>query len=112
MVLTPGSLFESDATGTSETITLKPVPPATSTQATISSAFYGTDSQGASTQVPVTGGTSVTITVLSGMNQLVLNLISPNPRDESVQITQGTTVLANPTIRQHSGSSTIFIKGT
>ena len=113
MALQPGSFFESDNTGSSETITLEPVSPATSTNATIASVFYGTDGQGSPQPVPIAADRkSLSITVLQGVNPLVITLVSPNPNDESVLLTQGSTKLANPTVRQHSAVSTIFIKGT
>lgn len=109
MAFTPGSLFDSDARGATETIDLKPVPPATSTNAIIASAFYGTPPQ----PVPIASNRkSLTISVLPGLNQLVVTLVSPSPNDESVILVGGTTILANPTVRQHSAVSVIFIKGT
>ena len=69
MALTPGSIFESDTTGATETITLSPAPPNTSTLARIASAFYGTDAT--STPIPATvaaDGKSVSIKVLLGIN--------------------------------------------
>lgn len=113
MALKPVSFFEADATGTKETITLEPFPPASSTNAKMASAFYGTDDQGAPKKVPISSdGKSLTITVVQGDNPLVITIVSPNPNDESVLIKQGGTVLANPTVRQHSAVSTIMIKGT
>lgn len=109
MALTRGSFFQSDATGATETIDLKPVPPATSTNATIASAFYGTPPQSVSI---ATNRKSLTFTVLPGTNQLVITIVSPNPQDESVILADGTTILANPTVRQHSAVSVLFIHGT
>jgi hypothetical protein len=113
MALQPGSFFESDSTGSSETITLQPVSPAPSTNAAIASAFYGNDASGHPKPADVAPDRkSVTITVVSGINSLVITLVSPNPNDETVQLCQGSTQLANPTVRNHSGVSAIFIKGT
>ena len=113
MALQPGSFFDSDATGSSETITLKPVSPATSTGATIASAFYGNAPNGAPQPATIaTDGKSLTITVIAGMNPLVVTLVTPNPNDEIVQLCQGSTMLADPTLRNHSAVSTIVINGT
>ena len=63
MALQPGSFFDSDATGSNETITLQPVSPATSTGATIASAFYGTASNGAPQPAAIAAdGKSLSIT--------------------------------------------------
>lgn len=113
MALQPGSFAESDATGSSETITLQPLSPATSTSASIASAFYGNDASGHPVPASVANDRkSLTITVASGINSLVITLVSPNPADETVQLCQGSTVLATPTVRNHSGVSAIFVKGT
>jgi hypothetical protein len=113
MTLQPGSFFESDSTGSTETITLQPVSPATSTVVLIASAFYGKDESGHPKPASIAQDRmSVTITVLSGINSLVMTLVSPNPADETVQLCQGSTALATPTVRNHSGVSTILIKGT
>jgi hypothetical protein len=113
MALQPGSLFDSDATGATETITLEPLPPATSTAATIASAFYGTDDQGIPQPVQIAvDGKSMSFTVLTGVNPLVITLVSPNPNDEIVQLSEGGTVLANPVLSRHKAVFTIFIKGT
>jgi hypothetical protein len=113
MTLQPGSFAASDATGSNETITLQPVSPATSTGASIASAFYGNDASGHPKPSTVAADQkSLTITVTSGINSLVITLVSPNPDDETVELCQGSTVLATPTVRNHSGVSTIFIKGT
>lgn len=109
MTLTPTSFFESDTTGATETVVLRPFPPATSTLATIASAFYGTPPQAVTI---ATDRKSLTFTVLSGVNQLVVTIVSPNPNDESVILASGGTILANPTVRQHSAVSVMFIKGT
>ena len=113
MTLQPGSFFESDTTGSTETIRLQPASPATSTNVLIASAFYGNDQNGHPQPAGVAGDRkSVTITVLSGINSLVITLVSPNPTDETVELRQGSTLLAAPTVRNHSAVSAIFIKGT
>lgn len=113
MTLQPGSFFESDATGSIETVTLQPVSPAASTNATIAGAFYGTDQKDAPNLAAVAAdGKSLTFTVIAGINSLVITLVSPNSNDETVELCQGSTQLANPTVRNHSAVSTIFIKGT
>jgi hypothetical protein len=112
MALQPSSFFSSDAIGSSEIISLIPVSPATSTNATIASAFYGTDEQGSPKSAAITvDRKSLSITVLKGINPLVITLVSPNPSDEIVQLSQDSTKLADPVISQHSAVSTIFIKG-
>jgi hypothetical protein len=113
MALQPGSFFDSDAKGTHETITLGPASPATSTNATIASAFYGTDSQGTPEPASISGdGKSVSFTVLDGVQALVITLVSPNPTDETVRLSQGTTDISFPVISRHSAVITIFINGT
>lgn len=113
MALQPGSFFESDSTGSSETITLQPLSPATTTDAAIASAFYGNDDSGHPKPASVAADRkSVTITVASGINSLLVTLVSPDPDDQTVLLSQGATELATPTVRNHSGVSTIFIKGT
>jgi hypothetical protein len=111
MTLQLGSLFNSDATGSQETITLEPSDPKTTTQATFGPVFYGTDSQGSPQQIP-TNDTSLTITVLKGINPLAITLVSPEKEDETVLLKQGNTLLLDPTIRNHSTVCTIVIKGT
>jgi hypothetical protein len=105
MALQPGSFFESDTTGANETITLEPA----SSEAGIASAVYGNPPQ--VLQV-APDRKSVSFTVQTGVNALVITLASPNPEDETVQLMQGTTQIAMLTVRQHSGVSAIFIKGT
>ena|SRR5260370_26987091 len=113
MALQPGSFFESDNTGSSETISLQPASPASSTSALIASAFYGNDLGGHPNPALVAEDRkSVTITVAPGINSLVITLVSPNPNDETVELCQGSTQLADPTVRNHSAVSTILIKGT
>lgn len=113
MTLQPGSFFESDATGALETVTLQPVAPKPSTNAMIASAFYGKDTSGAPKAAPkAPDGKSVSFTVLSGINPLVVTIVSPDPADETVNLCQGTVVLADPTVRNHSAVSTMLIQGT
>ena len=113
MALQPGSFFDSDATGTNETITLGPASPATDTKATIASAFYGADSQGTPQAASVAAnGKSVSFTVLQGIKSLVMTLVSPNPKDETVRLSQGKTDISFPVISRHSAVITIFINGT
>jgi hypothetical protein len=113
MALQPGSLFDSDATGSKETIMLGPAAPATSTNATIASAFYGTDGQGTPLPVQIgADGKSLSFTVLQGIQPLVITLVSPNPQDETVRLSEDTTDLSFPVISRHSAVITIFINGT
>jgi hypothetical protein len=73
MTLQPGSFAASDATGSNETITLQPVSPATSTSASIASAFYGNDASCHPKPATVAADQkSLTITVASGINSLVI----------------------------------------
>ena len=110
MALQPGSFFESDATGTNETIVLVPISPATSTLATIASGFYGTDESGTPKKVTIAPDRkSLSFNVIKGVNSLVVTLASPNPNDELVRLSQGSQPLADPVVRQHSAVSTIFI---
>jgi hypothetical protein len=113
MSLQPGSFFDSDATGTNETIVLGPASPATSTNAKIASAFYGTDNQGTPQPASVASdGKSLSFNVLSGINPLVITLVSPNDKDETVRLSEGDTDLSFPVISKHSAVVTIFINGT
>ena len=113
MSLQPGSFFESDASGAVETVTLQPSAPNLATNAMIASAFYGKDASGAPKPVTkATDGKSIQFAVLTGINSLVITLVSPNPVDETVELCQGATVLADPTVRNHSAVSTILIQGT
>jgi hypothetical protein len=110
MALTPGSLFDSDATGAKETITLEPSDPSSPTNATFGPCFYGKDAQGNPVQIP-TEDASLTFTVLTGINPLTMTLLSPD-KDETVLLKQGDTLLLDPTIRNHSTVCMIVIKGT
>lgn len=112
MSLTVGSFFEADKIGTQETITLQPTGGATATQARIANAFYGQDSLNAPKQVSVAADKlSLTFTVELGFVPLVINVVSPNPNDETISFFQGTTELAEVTVRQHSATCSLFIKG-
>jgi hypothetical protein len=100
-------------TGTTHTDILEPLPPMVSTLATVDSAFYGTDSQGDPKAADVAGdGKSVSFKVLADVNPLVINLVSPNPNDEIVQLSQGGRVVGNPVVNQHKAPFTIFVNGT
>ena len=67
MALQPGS-FLIQMQGTNETI-FASLPPATSTNATIASAFYGTDSQGTPQSATVAeDGKSLSFTVLKAFS--------------------------------------------
>jgi hypothetical protein len=102
-----------DQTGTSETISIQPVPPQTSTQVTFTAATYGTDSDGTPQTLPgVAGTTSLTFTVLSGFNRLVFGLASPAPQLQSVNIVQGDTLLSTVSVNLHSGTGSLPIMGT
>ena len=112
MALTPGSICETDTVGSRETITLSPIAPSTATQATIASAFYGVDTSGVPLQAAVAPDQkSLSINVLSGINSLVVTLVSPGKTDEMVALGQGTNIFATPTIQQHSAVSTLYVKG-
>ena len=103
MALTPVSIFQSDKTGSSETIALQPA----SSKAIIASAVYG----GELVEI-ADGRKSLTFTVLEKVNRLVITLASPNPDDEMVSLIQGGTTLARPVITEHSGVSSMLIQGT
>lgn len=113
MTLQPGSFFESDATGSNETISLQPVSPATSTNATIASAFYAADDSGSPTPASIAADRkSLSFTVAKGINPLVITLVSPNPNNETVQLVQGSTLLEHVVLSKHSAVTTLFIRGT
>lgn len=112
MALQAGSIFDSDTAGTSETISLLPVPPATNTQVLIGTAFYGTDSSGAPKPVTVSADRrSLTLNMIAGINSLTVTLTSPDPSNQPVNLVQGSLILATPTVRNHSGFSSIFLRG-
>jgi len=112
MSLTPGSICQSDKAGSPETITLTPVPPAALTNAAIAAAFYGVDASSTPIAAPVSADRkSVTISVLSGINSLVITLVSPTVADETVCLGQGANIFATPTIHDHTATSTIYVKG-
>ncbi len=111
MTLVPGSFFQSGSIGKDETIVLRLVDPAAS--ASINTAFYGKDAAGKPSAATVSpDGQSVTIKVLSGTNALEFNLISPGHSDVSVQLCQRDNVFAEPLITDHTGVSTLSIRGT
>ncbi len=112
MSLTPGSICQSDTAGSAETITLTPATPETPTIATIAAAFYGADASSTPIAAPVSADRkSVTISVLPGINSLVITLVSPNVDDETVCLGQGANIFATPTIHDHTATSTIYVKG-
>jgi len=110
MALTQVSLFDADTTGANETVNLQ------SQTAIIANAFYGVDSNNAPVSQKVNAGRSVTFTVLSGVNPLVIDLVSTSPNPEVVTIYQGADpvagALANATVANHAGIATLLIKGT
>ena len=100
-------------TDTTITIILEPLAPMTSTLATINSAFYGTDNQGEPKPVDVAqDGKSLSFKVLAGVNKLVINLVSPNPTDEIVQLKQAGKVVGNPVMNGLKAVFTLFVNGT
>jgi hypothetical protein len=102
-----------DQTGASDTISIQPVPPQTSTQVTFAAATYGSEKDGSPHNLPdVAGKTSLTFTVLSGLNRLVFGLISPAPQLQSVNIVQGETILVTVSVEFNSGVGTLPIMGT
>jgi hypothetical protein len=107
MALTPGSLFDSDATGTTETITLEPED--ADSNATFGPCFYGKDSLGNPVQI-LAGGRSLTFKVLPGINPLTMTLLSPEDQ-EDVVLKEGNTELLDPTIGNHSTVVSLVIKG-
>jgi hypothetical protein len=95
-----GPVFQ-DATDTNETITLEPADSAVD----IASAAYTN---------PVTlapDRKSLSFKVANGVHSLVINLASPGP-DETVQLEQGSTLLVDPTVREHSATCILLIQGT
>jgi hypothetical protein len=100
-------------TGTTNTIILAPLAPMTSTLATIDSAFYGTDNQGDPEPVDVAeDGMSLSFQVLAGVNPLEINLVSPNPIDEILQLSQAGKVVGNPVVNGLKAVFTLFVNGT
>ena len=100
-------------TGTTNTIILEPLAPMPSTLATIDSAFYGTDDQGNPKPADVAqDGKSVSFKVLPGVNPLDINLVSPNPNDEMVQLRQGGKVVGNPVVNGLKAVFNVFVNGT
>jgi hypothetical protein len=90
-----------DVTDTTETITLEPAD----SLAEIASAAYAN---------PVTVAPdrkSLSFKVANGVHSLVIALASPGG-DETVQLKQDTTLLVDPTIRQHSATANLLIQGT
>jgi hypothetical protein len=101
-----------DQTGTSETITIAPVPPQTSTPVTFTAASYGTNPDGTPRTLPgVAGKKSLTFKVLQGLNRLVFGLVSPTPQLQSINIMQGDTVLSTVSVELHSGTGSLRIVG-
>ena len=102
-----------DQTGTSETITIEPVPPATSMQVFFTAASYGTEPDGTPTTLPgVAGKKALAFKVLQGSNRLVFGLASSTPQRQSVNIVQGTTQLSTVSVEFHSGTGSLRIMGT
>jgi hypothetical protein len=102
-----------DQTGTSETISIQPIPPQTSTQVFFTAASYGLNPDGTSRTLPgVAGKTSLTFDVLADLNRLVFGLASAAPQLQNVNIMQGTTLLSTVSVQQHSGTGTLRIVGT
>ncbi|MEI9980902.1 MAG: hypothetical protein WDN23_18235 [Edaphobacter sp.] len=108
MALTPGSFFDSDATGNAENVTLKPMAPATTTRVRIASVVYN--------NVPVKtidpDRMSFAFSVLNGINLLTVGLVSPSTKAETVQLCQGATQIAVVTVSNTAGASFVFINGT
>jgi hypothetical protein len=97
-----------DQTGTSETITIQPVPPETSTQVFFVTANYGAETD----PPPGVAGTSLTFNVLQGFNTLVFGLASAAAQLQSVNIMQGVTLLSTVSVQFHSGTGSLRIMGT
>ncbi len=113
MPLTQSGPNWTDQTGTSETISIQPVPPLTSTLVTFTAATYGTNQDGTPINLPgVAGKTSLTFPVLSGFNRLLFGLISPAPQLQTVNIVQGATILSTVSVQFNSGTGTLRIMGT
>jgi hypothetical protein len=107
MSLTLNTYFDSDATGAIETLTLRPIAPASSTLIRIASVAYN------GVTIPADpSGTSFTFTVLSGFNLLTVGLIAPTFSTETVQLMQGATQVATVTVNGTAGSAQIYIKGS
>jgi hypothetical protein len=112
MALTPSSFFESDNIGNVEQITLAPLPPATSTDALIASAFYGLNSGNVPATIPIDADRkSFSFSILPGVFALTVTVVSPDPARQDVQLCQGTTQIDLITIQNHSGSGAVLIRG-
>jgi len=107
MSLTPGSFFQSDATGATEVLKLVPTATAGPTQAQIVSAAYGNDT---SDVTIAADGLSVTVTVQSGLDNLLVTVVSPSANDHA-NLVQGTTVFAQFVLTNHWDAATIRIEG-
>jgi hypothetical protein len=102
-----------DQTGTSETITIQPIPPEPSTQVFFTAASYGTKPDTTpNTLSGVAGKKALAFNVLPGLNKLVFGLASPTPRLQSVNIMQGATLLSTVSVEFHSGTGSLRIMGT
>jgi hypothetical protein len=113
MPLTRSGPNYADQTGTSETITIEPVPPQTSTQVVFTAATYGPMQGSPAQALPGVAGTkSITFRVLSDLNVLLFGLASPAPQLQSVNIMQGTTLLSTVSVEFNSGTGSLRIVGT
>jgi hypothetical protein len=114
MPLKKSDAHYTDQTGTSETITIEPLPPQTSTQVAFAAATYGTKPDNTPQRLPgkVAGMQSLTFNVLPGNNRLLFGLVSPTAQLQSVRIMQDATLLCTVSVQLHSGTGEFRITGT
>ena len=109
MALTPGTIFQTDKAGASETLSLVPLAPAAGTQAKIVGAVYGTPTN---TATIAADGLSLTIPkVQTGINQLVVTVVSPAANDRA-SLVQGGTIFSQLVLSNHWAAATLMISGS
>lgn len=101
-----------DQNDTLDLITIEPEPPQASTLVTFTAASYGKKLDGSPhTLAGVAGNTSLSISVLPGLNRLVFELVSPAPQLQSVNIVEDGNVLETVSVQFHSGTGSLHIMG-
>jgi hypothetical protein len=109
MALIQKSFYDSDTAGTTEVLSLVPTAAGTTPfLVKIAGASYGNDT----TDVTVSSDQlSVTLKVNSGMDSLVVTVISPNATDEALLV-QGNSTLARFALTDHWDGCTLYVNGT
>lgn len=108
MALIQKSFYESDTTGSTEVLSLVPTTAGTAPfLVKIAGASYGNDT----TDVTVSDDQlSVTIKVKSGIDSLVVTVISANEADEALLV-QGNSTLARFALTDHWDGCTLYVNG-